>query len=154
MPLVSIGPLSIEAPQSWMLSSVILAGPPDPPTSDPALRWTKPPRPFQRNLIATLERIGPAETPESYVNRQIKGLREAGVVREEVRPSETVALQGGYAGLLTEQVILSAEGERVRQMQLVILKDDCAYTLIASHLDGAPFEAVRAEFREMLLSFR
>jgi hypothetical protein len=39
-------------------------------------------------------------------------------------------------------------------MQLVTLKDGCAYTLIASHLDGAPFEAARAEFRNMLLSFR
>jgi hypothetical protein len=154
MPLVRIGPLSIEAPQTWTLSTVILAGPFDPPAPDPALLWTKPPRPFQRNLIATLEMIGPAETPESYVGRQIKGLREAGVAREEARPSETVTLEGGRAGLLTEQVILSANGERVRQMQLVTLKDGCAYTLIASHLDGAPFEAARAEFRNMLLSFR
>jgi hypothetical protein len=38
-------------------------------------------------------------------------------------------------------------------MQLVALKDGVAYTVIASHLDGTPFEQTRGEFRTMLLSF-
>ena len=39
-------------------------------------------------------------------------------------------------------------------MQLVVFKDGVAHTTIASHLDGPSFEAVRAEFRAMLLSFQ
>jgi len=41
----------------------------------------------------------------------------------------------------------------VRQMQLVSVKGGVAHTLIASHLDGNAFQAVRATFRNMLLSF-
>jgi hypothetical protein len=154
MPLVSVGPLSIEVPEDWTLSTVILAGPPDPPLLDSALLWTKPARPFQRNLVATMEQVNPTETPETYVNRQIEGLRAGGVPRQEGREPETVKLESGRAGLLTEQLIVGGSGERVRQMQLVTIKDGCAHTLIASHLDGAPFEAVRDEFRGILLSFK
>ena len=154
MPRVSLGPLSIEAPHGWTLSTVILAGPPEPPVLDSALLWTKPPRPFQRNLVATMEQVDPTETPQAYVNRQVEGLRAAGVPRQEAREPETVKLEGDRTGLLTEQLIVGGTGERVRQMQLVTIKDGCAYTLIATHLDGASFEAVRDEFRKILLSFR
>ncbi len=44
-------------------------------------------------------------------------------------------------------------GERVRQMQLVVIKNGVAHTTIATHLDGISFENVREEFRAMLLSF-
>lgn len=154
MPLVSVGRFSIEVPQDWTLSTVILAGPPDSPSPDPLLLWTKPPKPFQRNLVVSAEQVGPAETPETYVSRQIEALRVAGIPRQEARQSEIVKLEGGHMGLLTEQFIVGNSGERVRQLQLVTIKDGCAYTLVATHLDGAPFEAVRDEFREMLLSFR
>jgi hypothetical protein len=55
--------------------------------------------------------------------------------------------------LITEQIILGATGERVRQMQLVCIKEGVAHTVITSHLDGPPFENARKEFRAMLDSF-
>ncbi len=39
-------------------------------------------------------------------------------------------------------------------MQLVAIKNGLAHTLIASHLDGHPFEQMRGQFREILLSFK
>ena len=152
MPRVAFGTFSLEAPRGWTLSSIILAGPVEENPLAEDLLTTKDVQPFQRNLIATLEYVSAEETVESYVQRQIEGLRQARVVREEVKEPENVTLKSGLEGLITEQVILGVGGERVRQMQLVSIKDSIAHTLIASHLDGAPFEAVRGEFLGMLLS--
>ena len=152
MPRVKFGTFSLEAPDDWTLNSVILAGPVD-DSPQQGMLTTKAVQPFQRNLITTLEQVGPNETLEGYVQRQIDGLREAGVPRQEGRPPEKVNLEGGQEGLLTEQIIQGPDGERVRQMQLVVIKKGAAHTTIASHLDGASFERVREEFRKMLLSF-
>jgi hypothetical protein len=153
MSRVMFGTFSLDAPEGWTLSSVILAGPiDDAPTK--GMLSTKSVRPFQRNLITTLEEVGSNETPESYVQRQIKGLREAGVQRTEGAKPEKVKLTGGGEGLLTEQIIVSHEGERVRQMQLVVINRGVAHTVIASHLDGAPFESARTEFRLLLTSMQ
>jgi hypothetical protein len=151
MARVTFGTFSLEAGPGWSLSSVILAGPVD-ETPKQGLLSTKAVRPFQRNLITTLELVPDTETPESYVARQIKGLKEAGVQRQEGAKPEKVKLPGGLEGLLTEQIIVSHEGERVRQMQMVVIIDHVAHTVIASHLDGVPFENARAEFRAMLTS--
>jgi hypothetical protein len=142
----------LEAPPDWTLSTVILAGPVEDQPLAKGMLTTKVVKPFQRNLVATVEQVAPDVTAESYVDRQIKGLREAGVARDEVGEREEIQLAGGHRGLVTEQVILGGTGERVRQMQLVTIKGGIAHTVIASHLDGAPFEAVRSEFRKMLLS--
>jgi hypothetical protein len=151
MTRVTFGTFSLEAGAGWSLSSVILAGPVDEAPKS-GLLSTKAVRPFQRNLITTLELVPNTETPESYVARQIQGLREAGVQRREGAKPEKVKLADGLEGYLTEQIITSHEGERVRQMQMVVIIDHVAHTVIASHLDGAPFESARAEFRTMLTS--
>lgn len=152
MTRVQFGTFSLDAPGEWTLSSVILAGPVEEAPGQGMLT-TKAVQPFQRNLITTLEQVDDKETPEKYVERQIAGLREAQVPREQIGDAEKVQLPGGHPGLLVEQVIVGAGGERVRQMQLVCIKAGIAYTVIASHLDGASFEKVRNEFRNMLLSF-
>lgn len=152
MPRVSYGAFSIDAPQSWTLSTVILAGPPDAPPAGGMLT-AKAPRTFQQNLVATMEQVGPSESAESYVKKQLDGLRTAGVDRKEAAPPEKVRLAGGGEGLLTEQVVVGPGGERVHQLQLVSIKQGVAYTLIASHLDGVPFKGARDTFKAMLLSF-
>ncbi len=153
MPRVKFGTFSIEAPNNWTLNSVILAGPVD-DTPGAGMLTTKAVQPFQRNMITTLEQVSPKETPETYVKRQIDGLKEAGVPRQEGNKPESVTLEGGLTGLITEQIIQGAGGERVRQMQLVVIKNGIAHTTIASHLDGASFERARKEFRAMLVSFQ
>ena len=83
MTRVTFGTFSLDAPQEWTLSSIILAGPVD-DTPGQGMLTTKAVQPFQRNLITTLEQVGPKETPEQYVERQVAGLREAGVPREQI----------------------------------------------------------------------
>ncbi len=151
MTRVTFGTFSLEAPDGWSLSSVILAGPVDDAPSKGMLS-TRAVRPFQRNLITTLEVVPDTETPESYVQRQIRGLKEAGVQRQDAAKPKTVSLGDNLKGLLTEQIIVSQDGERVRQMQLVVIIDHVAHTVITSHLDGVPFESARAEFEKMLTS--
>lgn len=153
MPQVSIGSYSIEAASGWSLSTVILAGPVEEQIADLGMPGGSTARPFQRNLVATMEEVPEGVTPEIYVRRQVEGLRKAGVERRQAEQPERVELAGGVNGLLTEQVITAGTGESVRQMQLVCIKQNIAYTLIASHLDGAPFRRAREEFRRMLLSF-
>ncbi len=152
MPRVSFGSFSLDAPATWSLSTVILAGPMD-EEGGGGMLTTKSVRPFQQNIIATMEQVDAKETPESYVKKQLEGLRRAGVSRQETAPPEKVALSGGHEGLLTEQVVIGPTGERVRQLQLVSIKNRVAHTLIASHLDGAPYERSQKHFREVLLSF-
>ena len=116
---------------------------------------TKAVPPFQRNLITTMEVVPDGETAESFVKKQVDALVAAKVARQEAAAPESVSLgDGKYNGLLTEQVITGPRGEKVRQMQLVFIKDGVAFTAIASHLDGPSFENARAEFRSMLLSYR
>jgi hypothetical protein len=153
MPRISIGPFSLNVREDWTLSTVIFAGPPEEKTSDDAEQAGGDSRPFQRNLIATMERVEPEETPKSYVERQLGGLWKAGV-EQYLDEEKQVPLGGNLQGLTNEWMIVGSGGERVRQMQLICIKEGVAYTLIASDLDGEPFEAARQEFKEMLLSFR
>jgi len=152
MPRIQFGSFSLEATPDWTLSTVILAGPVDEGPSGGMLT-TKAVRPFQRNIVATMEEVEPSTTLEGYVKRQIDGLKQAGVTRQDAGKPEKVKLGNGYDGLITEQIIVGGTGERVRQMQLVCMKDGVAHTIIASHLDGNPFEAARKSFRTMLISF-
>jgi hypothetical protein len=153
MPRVTLGSFSLEASSDWTLSTVILAGPVDEGGQGQGMLTTKAVRPFQRNLVATMEEVEPSMTLEGYVKRQIDGLRQAGVTRQDAGKPEKVKLPNGLEGLVTEQIIVGGTGERVRQMQLVCFKQGIAHTIIASHLDGVPFEAARKSFRDMLLSF-
>jgi hypothetical protein len=153
MPRVTFGTFSLDAPTDWSLSTLILAGPVDATPPAQGLMSAKAPRPFQQNLVCTMEQVDAKETPETYVKKQLEGLRKAGVSRQDAAPPEKVKLKSGGEGLITEQVVVGPGGERVRQMQLVSVKAGVAHTLIASHLDGNAFQAVRATFRNMLLSF-
>jgi hypothetical protein len=114
---------------------------------------TKAVRPFQRNIVATMEQVDASVTLESYLKRQIDGLRAAGVTRQEAGKPERVKLGSGHDALISEQIIIAEAGQRVHQMQLVCIKGGVAHTVIASHLDGIPFESARKEFRAMLTSF-
>ena len=153
MPQIRVGPISVNLRSDWTLSTIILVGPQDDQQPDPRLLTPNVVSPFQRNLVVTCEQVSDAMTADIYVKRQIEGLRKAGVPRGDVRAPERVDLSDGGEGLITEQVIVGGTGERVRQMQLVCIKGGTAYTLITSHLDGAPFERTRDEFRAILLSF-
>lgn len=152
MPHISLGPISLDVPAGWSLTTLILAGPVD-EQSGAGARERFPSRPFQQNLVAAMERVEDIETAESYVLRQIDGLRKAQVPRWEKAEPKQVSLPDGATGLLTEQVVIGPGNERVRQMQLVTIKQHVAYTLIATHKDGESFEEAREDFKRMLLSF-
>lgn len=153
MPRIQLGSISIEVEDGWSVSTAILAGPLDDQKVGAGMPTTKVVRPFQRNIVVTTEQVEPSMTLEGYVKRQVEGLRAAGVTRQDAGKPEKVKLPNGAEGLLTEQIITGGQGERVRQLQLVTIKGDQAQTVIASHLDGASFEAARKSFRQMLLSF-
>ena len=110
-------------------------------------------KPFNQNLIATMEPVSDSETAESYVKKQTDGLIQAGVQRTETAKPETVKLASGLEGLITERSVVGPGGERVRQLQLVTIKSGVAHTLIASNIDGLTYEKQKAQFRAMLSSF-
>lgn len=143
-----------EIASGWTLNSVILAGPVEESPVDPRMPGSQASQPFQSNIIATLEQVDDGETPESFLEKQLDGLRQANVNRREAAQPEKVTLADGTEGLLTEHVITGPAGDQVQQMQLVAIKKGVAHTLIATQLEGAPFERMRARFREILLSFR
>ncbi|MBI2377180.1 MAG: hypothetical protein HYV07_24480 [Deltaproteobacteria bacterium] len=153
MARLNLGTFSIEASDQWTLSTMILAGPVEEPNDKLKLKTAKPPKPFQQNIIVTMEQVKNDETPESYVKRQIQGLVEANVRRKETASPENVELAGGQKGYLTEQSVTAPGGEQVRQLQLVTIKKGVAFTLIASNLDGPAFDASRTAFRKILTSF-
>lgn len=153
MSRISFGPFSIDATSEWTLSTLILSGPADDGGGPQGLLSTKAVRSFQQTLVVTMEQVAPNDTPEKYVERQIKGLKEAGVSRTEAKKPERVKLADGE-GLILEQIVVGPTGERVRQMQLVTMKGGVAFVLIASHLDGAAFDKARADFQKLLLSFQ
>jgi len=153
MPRLNFGTFSVEAPGDWSLSTVIVSGPPVSDPTSKGMPTTKAVRPFQQNLILTVEQVAPGETAEAYVQKQIEGLRKANVPRKETAKPEKVALKGGHEGLLTESSVTGPAGERVRQLQLVVVRNGVAHTLIASNLDGLPYDQGRELFKKMLLSF-
>lgn len=153
MPYVQFGTFSLDVLPDWTLSTVILAGPVEEDSADDPMLINAP-TPFQSNIIITLEQVKGDEIPESYLNRQLDGLRQANVNFQQMAPPERVKLENGLDGILSEQVIVGAGGEWVRQLQLMFIKDGVAYTAIASQLEGPPFEKMRDRFRAMLLSLK
>jgi len=99
-----------------------------------------------------MEEVEPSTTLESYVKRQIDGLKQAGVSRQDAGKPEKVKLTNGLDGLITEQIIVGGTGERVRQMQLVCMKDGVAnrHRLPPRRRN---LRAARKSFRAMLISF-
>ncbi len=152
MDRVRVGAASLAFPDRWTLSTMIFAGPTDHPHQQDANPDGEI-RPFQQNLIATFERVDADTRAEDYVDRQQQGLREAGVDSGLVGGIRNVDLDSGGEGVMIEQVVIAPTGEYVRQLQLVTVKESLAATVIVSHLDGEPFEAARAEFEAILLSF-
>lgn len=150
---VTFGTFSLDVSPDWTLSTVVLAGPVDDVGASSAMPTTKAVPPFQRNLVSMMERVDDKTTLESYLKLQIEGLKQAGFPRKEAAPAEKVTVSGGHPALITEQIINGQAGERVRQMQLICIKSGIAHLIIASHLDGLPFESVRKSYREMLMSF-
>jgi hypothetical protein len=98
-------------------------------------------RSFQRNLVATMEQVGAHVTLRSYLDRQIEGLIKANVGRSEADEPREITLPSGLTGLLSDQYIQTPGGDLVRQLQLVCIKDDVAYTLIATHLAGELYDS-------------
>jgi hypothetical protein len=109
---------------------------------------------FEQNLVMTVEPVQIGETAERYLARHEDQLLKANVQRTAVGRSESVTLESGRKALLAEYKLGGGPtGERLRQLQLVTIKDDVAYVLIATHLDGPVFEASREQMRSFLLSF-
>lgn len=153
MPRVPFGSFTLDAPGDWTLSTLILSGPVQQDATASRMPTTKAVKPFQQNVIVTMEQVSAKETPESYVKKQLDGLMKAGVQRSETAKPETIKLTTGGEGLLTESRVIGPGGERVRQLQLVTIKQGVAHTLIASNLDGIPYEKSKTQFRAMLTSF-
>jgi hypothetical protein len=109
---------------------------------------------FEQNLVVSIEPVSPGETAKQYAQRQMDRLKKANAQRTDAAPAVEVMLRNAEPGLLLEQTVPGGpNGERLRQMLLVTIKNDVAYTLIATHLDGEVFERSRETLRKFLLSF-
>lgn len=127
-----------------------MVGPPDAPSSKaPGAQGN-----FQQNLVVVSERVEGEETLSAYVQKQTGKLQEQGALHRPPGPLEKVTLPNGREAVIFEHVVLGPSGEKVRQMQLISLKDGMLHAMIASHLDGLPFESQRDSFRGMLKSAR
>jgi hypothetical protein len=147
---IDLGSFALKAPPQWQIASLILVGPPDAPgAGGPGVQGN-----FQQNLVVVSERIEGNETLQAYVQKQTGKLQEQGALHRPPGPLEKVTLSGGREAVIFEHVVLGPSGEKVRQMQLISLKDGMLHAMIASHLDGLPFESRRDEFRGMLTSAR
>jgi hypothetical protein len=160
----NFGPVSLDVPGDFSLSTIVLAGPPVETKGPDLPAEAGSARPFQSNVIITFEIVSASEKPETYRDRQKEGLRNAGVdvvfIKNDRKDEyEEVSIKGAKDdyGILGLQVIQSPAGDRVRQMQLIAIKESTnkqpvAITIIASHLDGQPFSEVKTKFREIMLS--
>lgn len=153
MTRADFGSFSLDAPSGWSLTTVILSGPQQEDDIGKGMLMAKKSRAFQQNIIATMEAVSNSETPQSYVKRQLEGLLQAGVQRKETAKPETVPMNDGQEGLLTEQSVMGPGGERIRQLQLVTIKKGVAHTLIASNLDGISYDKAKAGLKTMITSF-
>ncbi len=152
MPRMILAHLSIDTPADWSLTMAVVAGPqvvappenPEIPGLEPAV--------FQKNLVVTVERVGAEETIDSYLERVSLGVSQSGFSVTQKGSSEQVKLDNGSDGVVNEQVIVGLDGQRVRQMRLVVFGSGFAFVGIASQLDGLPFSLEREAFRKMLLT--
>ena len=147
----ALSPVQVALPETWRLQQLVVTGPVE-GDSLSAPKQAKASQ-FQQNLVIMSEPVTTGETAETYRQKQQERLKELGVTPREAARPEQLELSGGIPGLLTEQVLTGPNGEKVRQMQLCLIKGSVAYTLTASHLDGMLFECGREQFRAMLLSF-
>ena len=144
---MTVGNFNLPTPEGWHMASLILVGPPD------AANQNAPGQAggFQQNLVVVSEMVDAEETTEAYVKKQTQKLKEQNALHRPPGPLEPVTLAGGRAAVLFEHVVLGPGGEKVRQMQLISVNSGSVYALIASHMDGLPFEAQREAFRAILL---
>ena len=142
---LSVGRFSLTPPGGWQVASLILLGPPD--SGAPGSAGA-----FQQNLVVVCEKLDENETLDGYVARQTQKLKEQGAMFRPPGPMEKVPFPGGRQAVLFEHVVLGPQGEKVRQMQMVTLKEGTLHALIVSHLDGLPFEAARDDFSGLLRS--
>ncbi len=145
---IDLGSFAVTAPSQWQIASLILVGPAD-SAKGPGVQGN-----FQQNLVVVSEAIDKTETLQSYVQKQTAKLQQQGALHRPPGPMEKVNLGDGREAVLFEHVVLGPSSEKVRQMQLMTLRSGMLHALIASHLDGLPFEAQRESFRTMLKSVK
>jgi hypothetical protein len=150
---VRVGPFSLEATREWSISTLVIAGAAEASPDSVGLLSVKGSKPFQKNIVANLEQVGPNETCEGYLKKQTEMLKKANGGRVDASAPERVKLDSGQDGVFAEQTVTGLEGRRIRQLQFVTIKNGLAHHIIASHLDGKLFDKARPEFRKMLLSF-
>lgn len=126
--------LELDLEGGWNVSTIILSGPE--PKAGTLEGQSTGKHQFQPNIVIATEKVGPGETSESYTEKQRRGLKKVGVSRSEVALPVQVVLDNGTKGLICEQVLVGPNGEHVRQLQLVTIKNGVAYTFIASTLEG------------------
>ena len=144
---IDLGSFALKAPPKWQIASLILVGPPDAPGATPGVQGN-----FQQNLVVVSEMIEKGESLQSYVQKQTSKLQQQGALHRPPGPMEKLSMGEGREAVIFEHVVLGPSGEKVRQMQLMTLKGGMLHALIASHLDGLPFESQRESFRSMLQS--
>lgn len=144
---LTVGQFNLPTPAGWHMASLILVGPPDMANQNVPGQASG----FQQNLVVVSEPVEEDETTEAYVKKQTAKLKEQKALHLPPGPLEPVTLPGGRSGVLFEHVVLGPNREKVRQMQLISVSGGTVYALIASHMDGLPFEAQRDAFRGILV---
>lgn len=144
MSRLQLGTFSLDLPSGFTLSTVILMGPDGGNGGDGG---------YSANVVASLEQVPAGASAQDFLEAQRHGLQQAGVPKSSMEAPESVTLEDGHPALLSEQVLPSPQGDRIRQMQLTVVRDEVAHVVVASHLDGGSFERHREAFRKVLLSF-
>lgn len=111
MSRINFGSFSLDTPPEWSLTTLILQGPSVEDEMSKGMLTAKKSKPFNQNLIATMEQVPPSETAESYVQRQLEGLIQAGVQRKETAKPEAITMENGQTALLTERSVMGPGGE-------------------------------------------
>ncbi|HJL40878.1 MAG TPA: hypothetical protein RMG48_06205 [Myxococcales bacterium LLY-WYZ-16_1] len=146
MPRSQFGPFSLDLPGGYGLSNVFVNAPD--PSGTGATGSA-----FAPNVVVSTESVPENTTPRAVWDAQRQLLQQAGVPSSAFDEPREVTLQDGTGALLGEQVVTSPAQDRIRQLQLCVVRDGISHLVVASHLDGAPFDRRRDEFTRVLLSF-
>jgi hypothetical protein len=149
-PSIQLNHFSLSTPDDWNIASLIMVGPADEQEEAPGVPGGK----FQQNVVVVSEEVEEGETLMKYVQKQTSKLEQQNALHKKPQKMEQVDLGSGRESVLFEHVVKGPNGELVRQMQLLTLKERRLHALITSHLDGLPFETHKEKFRKMLLSVR
>ncbi len=148
MAIIDLSGTALDIPNDWFCATAVFVAPPK--SSGTGMPTVHTGTTFSTNVVLSREIVPPHTNASTVIDGQLRQLRAMG---EDVQLRSRADRNNdhGQSGLMCELSRSAPGGERLKQLQWIVVDGDVAHILTATALDGIDFQNERPELERILL---